>query len=73
MMFFFAQSFLSHEAWSPDAGERERVSGVDKIRKGLVEGRRLVESVPLHKLGLRMPGALTREDVIVGGGFYVVR
>lgn len=69
----FTQSFLFHEAWGPDAGERERLTVVEKMRKGLVEGRRRVEGVPLHKLGLRMPGNPSGNGVIVGGGFYVVR
>jgi len=69
----FAQSFLLHEAWGPDAGERERLTLAEKMRKGLVEGRRRVEGVPLHKLGLRMPGNPAGDGVIIGGGFYVVR
>lgn len=71
----YAQNVLDYPAWGPDS---RRGSGViDRTKEGVesmrARGQKIVESVPLHWLGVRSPTAEMRDRQITMNGFYVVR
>ncbi|KAJ5605294.1 hypothetical protein N7510_010448 [Penicillium lagena] len=76
------ENTLVHPAWAPEKpSSRElpqRATGwKDRTREGYsnarVQGQRLVEQVPLHRLGVRSMTDEMREKQVATNGFYVVR
>lgn len=76
------QSTLAHPAWSPEtcsAAEVQKQSStwVERTMDGYsairIKGQKLVEQVPLHKLGVRSATDELRERQVAVNGFYIVR
>ncbi|KAB8249667.1 hypothetical protein BDV35DRAFT_132627 [Aspergillus flavus] len=74
-----AQGILEHPAWGPEVlGASERQGGwMDRTREGMENVRtraeKIVESVPLHWIGVRSATAEMRDRQVEINGFYIVR
>ena len=70
---------LARETWQPSAGleqieKRKSGRGVaEKCVDARMAGQRQFERVPLHKLGIRTPGAAWKDRLVSRGGMYVKR
>lgn len=71
---------LAHPAWSADytaLQPKEDPSWIDRTQEGLADllsrGQKLVEQVPLHKVGVRSVTDEIRESQVAVNGFYIVR
>ena len=74
-------SILCHPSWTVEAirerSEQQRPDGLESVKSGYANTRmaaqRHIDRVPLHKIGVRMPGDQMRDKAILINGFYVVR
>ncbi|RDW62455.1 hypothetical protein BP6252_11888 [Coleophoma cylindrospora] len=73
------QALLGRPAWGPDATSQAEGVGepLQRVKSRAVEGRiygqRLVDSIPLHRAGIRVPVDEIRDKSLGAGGFYIVR
>ncbi|EAW11003.1 LipA and NB-ARC domain protein [Aspergillus clavatus NRRL 1] len=71
----YVQNVLQYPAWGPEA--QNRAGLIDRTKGGLenirARGQKVVDSVPLHRLGVRSPAAEMRDRQITVSGFYIVR
>lgn len=76
------QNTLGHPAWHPELPtpaelQRQNAGWMDRTRNGYAnirsKGQRLVEQVPLHRIGVRSAMDEWRESQIAANGFYIVR
>ena len=77
-----AQQFLDHPAWAPEAASRalargEEVGKLERVKSGFTNtktaAQRQIDKVPFAKVGIRAPGANTRDKGPLSSGFYVQR
>ncbi|KAJ5096453.1 hypothetical protein NUU61_005809 [Penicillium alfredii] len=76
------QNTLGHVAWaadelSPAELQRQNSGWIDRTREGYanlrMRGQKLVEQVPLYRLGVRSATDQIREQQVALNGFYIVR
>ncbi|OQE29878.1 hypothetical protein PENSTE_c002G03102 [Penicillium steckii] len=76
------QSTLAHPAWSAETLstieiQKQNSTWVERTMDGYsairIKGQKLVEQVPLHKLGVRSATDEWRERQVAVSGFYIVR
>lgn len=76
------QNTLAYPGWSPETPsalevQKQQSSWVDRTMEGYTnmrsKGQRLVDQVPLHKLGVRSVSDEWRERQVAVDGFWVVR
>ncbi|RDW66601.1 hypothetical protein BP5796_09350 [Coleophoma crateriformis] len=73
------QALLGRPAWGPDTTSQGE--GVDeplqRVKSRAVEGRiygqRVIDSIPFHRAGIRLPVDEIRDKSLGAGGFYIVR
>lgn len=77
---FVVHETLAHPAWGADyttLQPKQDSSWIDRTQEGLAgllsRGQKLVEQVPLHKVGVRSAADEIRESQISVNGFYIVR
>ncbi|KAJ5224959.1 hypothetical protein N7468_006184 [Penicillium chermesinum] len=76
------ENTLSHPAWAPEIQslaerQRQETGWKDRTREGyaniLNRGHKLVDQIPLHRVGVRSATDEVRERQIAVNGFYIVR
>ncbi|CAL5869161.1 uncharacterized protein PFLUO_LOCUS3389 [Penicillium psychrofluorescens] len=76
------ENTLAHQAWAPEKPSAREVpqrptGWKDRTLEGYsnarVQGQKLVEQVPLHRLGVRSMTDGMREKQVATNGFYIVR
>ncbi|KAK2623765.1 hypothetical protein QTJ16_006946 [Diplocarpon rosae] len=69
-----AENILDRPAWNPDAvscaGEQPGTTSGQSMKMG---AQRQISKLPFHRLGVRLPGERSRDNLVAADGYFVTR